>query len=136
VAGFASDTAQRPDANHRGDMLLGISNAVVGLYKQHFGKGPTKARTYADGNVITCILQDGLTAAERTLLQSGHRETVVQGRHMLQESARDEFVAAVEEITGRTVVAFISGTQVEPDMAAEVFVLDGDTAPGRPQQSA
>jgi uncharacterized protein YbcI len=111
---------------HHGDMLLAISNAIVGVYKECFGKGPTKARTYYYGDVVTCILRGGYTRMEATLLDSGHPDVVQRQRHLLQQAARDRFVAAVEEITGRRVTAFISGTDHGPDVHAEVFVLEGE----------
>src|SRR5690348_9296458 len=80
----------------RGAMLLAVSNAIVGLYKKYYGKGPTKARSYYDGDVLTCVLQDAYTRAERTLLETGRSESVLRQRHELQEAIRDEFVAEVE----------------------------------------
>jgi uncharacterized protein YbcI len=132
---IASDAAGTPqvdrgdhDGRH-GDMLLAISNAVVGIYKECFGKGPTKARTYHYGDVITCILRGGYTRMEATLLDSGHPDVVQRQRHLLQQAARDRFVAAVEEITGRRVTAFISGTDHGPDVHAEIFVLESEDGP-------
>ena len=113
-------------ATRRGQMLLEISNAVVHLHKKYFGKGPTKARTYYDGDVITCVVSDVYTRAEQTLLARGRSATVLNQRHELQLAIRDEFVAAVEQITGREVIGFFSGNQSDPDLGVEVFVL----APG------
>ena len=108
--------------------LLAISNAVVRLHKKYFGKGPTKARAYFDGDVVTCVLSDVYTRAERTLLENGHTATVLNHRHALQEAVRDEFVAAIEQITERTVVGFFTGNQPSPDLSVAVFVLasEGD----------
>jgi uncharacterized protein YbcI len=114
----------------RGDVLLAISNALVRLYKECYGKGPTKARTYHHGDVITCVLRGGFTRAEQTLLENGHADAVHEQRRYLQQAAKSKFVGAVEAITGRRVVAFISGTEHDPDVHAEVFVLASqDPAP-------
>src|SRR5690242_14332048 len=80
----------------RGAMLLAVSNAVVRIHKKYFGKGPTKARAYYDGDVVTCVLSDVYTRAELTLIENGRTATVMRQRHELQEAVRDEFVAEIE----------------------------------------
>src|SRR5688572_10611194 len=117
-------SSERDDPRRRGDTLLALSNAIVRLYKEHYGKGPTKARAYHHGDVITCVLRDCFTRAERTLIETGHDQSVIEGRYRLQTALRRKFVAAVEEITGRRVIGFMSGTQLDPDMSSEVFVLE------------
>ena len=118
----------RDDTSSRGDTLLALSNAIVRLYKEHYGKGPTRARAYHHGEVITCVLRDCFTRAERTLIETGHDDAVMDVRHRLQTSLRRSFVAAVEEITGRSVIGYMAGTQVDPDMSSVVFVLEpGET---------
>jgi uncharacterized protein YbcI len=115
----------------RGAMLLAISNAIVRLHKKYYGKGPTKARAYYDGDVVTCVLSDIYTRAEQTLLANGRTASVLNQRHELQEVVRDEFIAEVERITERQVIGFFSGNQPDPDLSVEVFVLassnDGST---------
>jgi uncharacterized protein YbcI len=119
ATGIATDARLGP----RGAMLLAISNAVVRIYKQYFGKGPTKARAYYDGDVVTCVLSDVYTRAERTLLSRGRGALVLQQRHELQKAVREEFIAAIEDITERKVIGFFSGNQPDPDLSVEVFVL-------------
>jgi uncharacterized protein YbcI len=104
-------------------MLVAVSNAVVHIHKQYFGKGPTKARSYYQDDVITCVLRDVYTRAERTLIESGKTDTALNHRHALQQVVRDEFTSAVERIVGREVIGFFSGNQEDPDMSVEVFVL-------------
>jgi uncharacterized protein YbcI len=125
---FGTDIAEERPGSH-GAALLAISNAIVRLHKQYFGKGPTKARAYYEGDLVTCVLSDVYTRAELTLLAGGRASTVLRQRYELQEVVRDEFIAAVERITGRTVIGFFSGNQADPDLSVEVFVLapmDGD----------
>ena len=116
-------TEALPQSDGRGEMLLAISNAVVHLYKTYFGRGPTKARAYHQGDVITCVLRDGYTRAERTLIESGRVDAVLSQRQALQQAVRHEFTSAVEQITGRDVIGFFSGSQQDTDMSVEVFVL-------------
>src|SRR3954447_3007400 len=116
----ASDIARPTD---RGELMLAICNSVVRLHKQYFGKGPTKARAYYDGDVITVVLRDVYTRAELTLLGGGREATVLQQRYELQEVVRNEFISEVERLSGRKVVGFFSGNQAEPDMSVEIFVL-------------
>ena len=133
VSEIAGSPGPKRGSQGHGDMLLAISNAMVRLYKDHYGKGPTKARTYHQEDVITCVLRGGLTRAERTLLGAGHSDAVMRGRHMLQSALREQFVEAVETLTGRRVIGFMSGNAPEADMSVEVFVLEsaetGSTSP-------
>jgi uncharacterized protein YbcI len=104
-------------------VLADISNAMVRLYKEHFGKGPTRVRSYYQGDVVTCVLRDGYTRADLTLIEAGRTELVTRQRHELQLAVREEFTSAIEQITGREVVGFFSGSQANPAIEVEVFVL-------------
>ena len=96
---------------------------MVRLYKQHFGKGPTRVRAYYTGDLVTCVLRDGFTRADRTLIESGRAEVVLNHRYQLQQAVRDDFINTVAEITGREVIGFFSGSQPDPEIEVEVFVL-------------
>src|SRR3954469_22339334 len=96
---------------------------MVGLYKRYFGKGPTRVRAHYQGDVITCVLRDGFTRADRTLVASGRVDAALRHRHQLQPAARDAFISTVAEITGREVIGFFSASQAEPEIEVEVFVL-------------
>jgi uncharacterized protein YbcI len=109
----------------RGAVLEQISNAVVGVYREHFGKGPSSAKTYALDDVVICVLRDGLTTAERTLFERGRGDAVREMRAAFQDAVADTFTSVLEEITERKVVAFMSQAHVDPDLAIEVFFLDG-----------
>lgn len=116
------------EAGHeRGPMLATLSNAIVGLYKEHYGKGPTKARSYYLDDMVLCVLRGGLTRAEQTLARSGRTDAVARQRHEFQEAVRDEFVRTVEGIVGRRVIAFMSTVHVDPDVNIEVFMLERQT---------
>lgn len=106
-----------------GALNAAISNAIVGLLSEYAGRGPTKARTVHSGRFVLCVLEDTMTKAERSLMKGGHEETVLQARHALQHTMQKDLTAAVEALTHRRVAAFMSGNQIEPDLAAEVFVL-------------
>ena len=108
-----------------GEVLAGISSGIVGLYREHFGKGPTKAKTYVVDNLVICVLRDGLTTVERTLFARGKADSVREMRTAFQDAVADKFNAVVEDLTGRRVVAFMSQAHVNPDLAIEVFFLDG-----------
>jgi len=111
-----------------GALNAAISNAVVGLLSQNTGKGPTKARTIHSGKVVLCILEDTMTKAERSLATHGKEDFVLEMRHAFQETMQEQLTDAVEALTGRKVVAFMSANHVDPDLAAEVFVLDEPVA--------
>ena len=105
--------------------LMEISNAMVALYKELFGRGPTKCRTaYAGPDVIISSLEDTLTPAERSMVELGEHLRVEETRLFFQRASRDRFTGKVEEITGRKVRAFVSGTDPYEDVATEVFYLE------------
>jgi uncharacterized protein YbcI len=106
-----------------------ISNAVVQITRKHTGHGPKKARTHINDELVTCVLWDCLTKSERTLVESGRSDPVIRSRKHLQAAMRRDFVDAVERITEREVLAFMSDQHVEPDIAIEAFVLKPPPAP-------
>jgi uncharacterized protein YbcI len=107
-----------------GPLLEEISRRMVQIHKRSYGKGPTKARTYWTGDVVTVVLRGGLTRDERTLLEAGRGPAVLEHRLQFHEAMRGRFKAELEQLTGRTVVGVMSGIQIEPpEMAAHVFIL-------------
>jgi uncharacterized protein YbcI len=107
-----------------GALSAAISNAVVRLKAQHTGRGPTKAKTYVNRDAVTVVLQDTLTRGDHYLVTAGYPQHVLQSRKHFQNAMREDLVGAVERLTGRTVVAFLSDNSVQPDCAAVVFVLE------------
>jgi uncharacterized protein YbcI len=114
--------AAAPTHGH-GDVLTAISNGLVALLKEYYGKGPTEARTYYQDDLVVCLLRGGLTRVEKTLQNSGRIEAVVHQRIAFQEVMRPRFEAVVERATQRRVIGFMSGYQQDPDMICEVFIL-------------
>src|SRR3954454_16932192 len=106
-----------------------ISNHVVRLFAEYTGRGPTKARTIISEDVVVCVTEKSMTKAERRLVQEGESDLVVTIRRKFQTVMRDDLVGAVEAVTGRKVVSFMSDHDAQHDYAAEVFVLDGAPAP-------
>jgi uncharacterized protein YbcI len=112
-------------ADKRGLELQELTNAMVRLYKELFGRGPTKARTnYAGPDTIITTVQNSLTAAERNMVELGEDQRVREIRMFFQHASEAEFTGTVEEITGRRVWAFVSGMDTTRDMASEVFYLE------------
>src|SRR4051812_30052044 len=103
-----------------------ISRVVVRLLSEYTGRGPTKARTTISGRMVACLLEDTLTKGERALVAHGRVDAVLEMRYQYQQAMSDELSAAVSQITGRQVVAFMSSNHASPDYAVEVFVLDGE----------
>lgn len=100
-----------------------ISNMVVRTMSAYTGRGPTKARTYLQEDVVTVVLHDTLTKGERSLVNDGLQLTVLDVRKAYQGTMRQALIGGIEEILGRKVEAFFSDNHVDPDIAAEVFVL-------------
>jgi uncharacterized protein YbcI len=106
-----------------GEVLTQISDGIVALLKQYYGKGPTHTRTYAQDDLVVCVMRGGITAVEQTLLDAGRADVVRLQRVEFHEVMRDRMSAVVEDATGRCVVGFMSGTQYAPAMVSELFVL-------------
>jgi uncharacterized protein YbcI len=121
------DGASRTD--HPGQ-LMQITRAIVTIYKEQFGRGPEHAHShYAGANTIICVLEGTLTPVERTLAKIGQTQELQNLRQLFQSAAEQAFRAAVEQITGRQVVSFMSGNDVRNDMASEIFVLATERPP-------
>ena len=108
-----------------GPLSLAISNAVVGLLREYTGRGPTKARTTIRENVVVVLLEQTLTKGEQSLVTKGREDKVLEIRHEFQNAMRQECSEKVAELTGREVSAFLSANHIDPDIGAEIFVLDG-----------
>jgi uncharacterized protein YbcI len=114
------ESGESPNGALRND----ISNEIVGLYKAHFGKGPTRCRTYLQPELVIVVLGEGYTAAEQTLFEAGKWYEVREARQMWQDTMKARFVETIERLTGRSVRAFMSANHQDPDLAVEMFVLE------------
>jgi uncharacterized protein YbcI len=117
--------SQAPEAKRRhGEELTAISDGLVALLKEFYGRGPTQAKSYYQDDLVVCILRGGYTQVEQTLREGGRGSAVIEQRMEFQELMRERFKEVVERATGRKVIGFMSGNQQEPDLMCEVFVLD------------
>jgi uncharacterized protein YbcI len=116
-----------------GSKSAAISNMTVRLLSQYTGRGPTRARTHLNEDLVTVVLQDTLTKGETTLLDNGREELVLVTRRTFQDVMGPDLVAGVEQITQRKVLAFLSANHVDPDIAVETFVLAPIPESGTPQ---
>jgi uncharacterized protein YbcI len=106
-----------------GDRLAAISNAIVTLFAEYYGRGPTKAKTYAFDNYLVTVLEDVLTTVERTLVERGEEDLVRKVRLTFQEAEAERFTSAVSEIAGREVIGYHSQVTSNPSIGFEIFVL-------------
>ncbi len=106
-----------------GDVRTAISDGLVALLKDYYGRGPEKTKTYVTDDLVVCLLRGGFTRVEQTLFEGGHGDEVVRQRMAFQNVMRARFEQVVEQATGRKVVGFMSGNHQDPDMICEVFVL-------------
>jgi uncharacterized protein YbcI len=107
-------------------VLAQVSRAMVRIYKEQFGRGPESARShYAGPDTIVCLLTESLSPVEISMRDMGEAQRLRDIRMLFQYATEDRFRGAVEEITGREVLSFISGVDVERDVACELFVLGG-----------
>ena len=110
--------------DRRQSVLSEVSNAMVGLKKDFYGKGPTKAKTYLNDNYVFCVMEGGLTRNEQTLIERGHEDLVRNYRLRFQEAMEGPTVEAIQRITGRSVIGYHSQIVFNPERAFEIFVLD------------
>jgi uncharacterized protein YbcI len=108
-----------------GELNAALTSAIVGIHTNHLGRGPSSASSFHNENVVAVLMRDVMTQVEKTLSRSGSGQAVSNMRHLYQETMAEEFKEAVERLTGRKVVAFISGNHADPDIAVELFILDG-----------
>ena len=115
--------AMRGGDSHDGPLRQQLSNAVMALYKQYLGKGPTECRAYLDRDLVVVVLTGGYSAGEQTLFEAGKWHDVRHARLAWQDSMEVRFTEAIERLTNRTVKAFMSASHQDPDVSVEVFVL-------------
>jgi uncharacterized protein YbcI len=114
---------QRHNGDGRGHAAAAISNAIVRLLRERSGRGPTQAKTTITPDLVVVTLNDWLTTAEKALLCDGHADLVIESRAALHHGMRREAIAAVEEVTGREVAAYLTDHDLEPNVAVVVFAL-------------
>jgi uncharacterized protein YbcI len=110
-------------AKSHGDALTAISDGMVGLLREFYGRGPTRAKSYFEDDLVVCLLRGGFSRVEQTLLEGGRGASVIAQRMEFQELMRERFVAVIEQATSRPVIGFMSGNQQDPDIMCEVFIL-------------
>lgn len=115
----------QPETPPATSLHAAISTVVVRLLREYTGRGPTKAHTTIRDNVVLVMLEQSLTKGEQSLAAKGRGEKVLEIRHEFQEAIREESSSQVAELTGRNVVAMLSANHIDPDLAAEIYVLDG-----------
>ena len=112
-------------ATTHGDVLTAISEGMVTLLKEFYGRWPTRTKTYYEDDLVVCLLRGGFSRVEQTLWEGGRGSSVIQQRMDFQDLMRERFNAVIEDATGRQVIGFMSGNQQKPDIMCEVFILSG-----------
>ncbi len=121
----------QPTDARSASVLAGVSNAMVALHKEQFGRGPTRARSnFAGEDTLVTVLEDALLPAEHALVDMGNQERVHESRMFFQMATRGKFIGAVEELVGRKVVAFSSATDPDAAVVWEIYNLQRRDASG------
>jgi uncharacterized protein YbcI len=107
-----------------GELNAAITSALVGIHTEYHGRGPATASTFYHGNVVVTLMHGVLTNAEKSLANTDHAAAVKNMRQLLHQTLEADCRAAIERLTGRKVIAFISGNHLDPDIAVELFILD------------
>jgi uncharacterized protein YbcI len=109
-----------------GHLLTAISTSIVGILRDHYGRGPMRAKTYALDDIIVVVMRgSGFTPLEQTIMDSGQPERVIALREDFQRVMAARYRQTIEELTSRKVLAFLSQAHVEPDITMEIFFIDG-----------
>jgi uncharacterized protein YbcI len=111
------------DRSSLGEMRATISNEIVRLQAEYYGKGPTRAKTYIVDDLVVVVLEESFTRAEKTLAQRGEREAIEHIRRRFQQQMAEDFTSVVEQATGRKVRVFLSETNIDHDVSVETFLL-------------
>ena len=104
--------------------LAEVTKGMISLHRRFYGKGPTKAKTYAVNDTVISVLEGGFTTVERTLIDQGDVEAVLDIRRSFQRTMEGHFTEIVEKALGRKVIAYMSQIHAGPDLAVELFVLE------------
>jgi uncharacterized protein YbcI len=125
--------ALRGSASHGGPLRQELSNAIVALFKEFFGRGPADCRTYLEPDLVVVVMTGGYYAAEQTLFEGGKWHEVRSARMSWQDTMERRFIETIERLTRRRVKAFMSANHQSPDVTVELFLLERDeTAPAQP----
>src|SRR4051794_23933809 len=111
------------DRSSLGEMRAIISNEIVRLQAEYYGKGPTRAKTYIVDDLVVVVLEESFTRAEKTLAERGEREAIQNIRRRFQQHMAESFTNVVEQATGRKVRVFLSQTDIAKDVSVETFLL-------------
>jgi uncharacterized protein YbcI len=112
--------------NTRPPALAAISDGLAHLHMRFYGRGPTKVKTHMADDLVVCVLWNGFTTVEQTLLEGGEASAVEAVRRAFQSTMEEQFTEVVEQATGRSVSAYMSQIHVDPDIAVELFMLEPD----------
>jgi uncharacterized protein YbcI len=116
--------AEQEAPERRGDSpLVELSNAMVALHREHFGRGPAAARSFIVEGMAICVLTDVYTRVERTLIEAGRLDHVRETRLLHQRTQEHKYIEVAESVLGRRVISFLSAVNAEPDIAVEIFLL-------------
>jgi uncharacterized protein YbcI len=111
------------EPSNLGPLLAEVTNVVVQLHSSHYGKGPTRSKSYLMDDVLLCVMRDVFTTVERTLIEAGEHSKVRETRLAFEDAMRERFTEAVERILDRRVIGYTSQVLMEPEVAIEIFVL-------------
>jgi uncharacterized protein YbcI len=116
----------KPSPLGGGQLLAAISDNIVAMVREHYGRGPTSAKTYVVDDIIVVVMRgSGFIPLEKTIMDSGEPELVIAMREDFQRVMARRFRQMIEDLTGRNVVAFVSRVHVEPDITMQSFFIDG-----------
>jgi uncharacterized protein YbcI len=129
-AGVSGTESQEPQlrALQGGRLLSEITNRIVAMMREHYGRGPIKAKSYVNDNLLVCVLSDGFTPIEKTMADAGEHHRIIELRQEFQRLMRARYSEMVEQLTGRKVLAFLSQVHLDPDITVEMFALDAPPA--------
>jgi uncharacterized protein YbcI len=119
-----TESAHEDDPLKGGELLSAISTRIVAMLREHYGRGPMKAKTYVLDDLVVCVLRNGHTPIEQTMMEADEPDKVLAMRRDFQRMMGLRYKEMIETLTDRKVVAFLSQTHVDPDITMEIFFVD------------
>lgn len=126
--------SSKPTQMTGGRLNAELAKAVVGVHNRYVGRGPSRGHAFFRNNIVVIVMEETLTKAEHSLIDCGDQDIVMSMRRRFQSAMEVDLIGEVERLTGCKVIAFMSDSHIDPDMAAELFVLDRPV-PGEPPES-
>jgi uncharacterized protein YbcI len=114
------------------ELLAAVTEAMVAFHERYHHRKPVTARTVLlGGELLVCMLGGVYTDVEKTMIELQRIPLVHETRSAFQNAMQHRFIAAIERLSGRIVLTFMSAHHVGPDIEIELFMLSAQETTAR-----